>query len=129
MHWQMVVGLSLGIAALAGNFVAAWKLGKDHITLNMLLATLGGVSGFVMGMLLSPYSADKITGIDESKEFFTYGKALSTFISGLVLGKADKLWSDAITGKEPAVQMGRICIFVISFLVLGLFAFVSRRYM
>lgn len=122
--WTIRVGYWLGAGALLGLFAAArWVSGQDHITLNYLLVIGGGVLGWCVGILLSPY------GEKEKREFSEYTKAASTFVTGYVLAKADRMFDQLFaSGGTGSVFLGRLILFATSFFLLGLFAFVARRY-
>jgi hypothetical protein len=122
--WTVKSGIFLGIIVIIGDlFAAQFITGKDHVTLNYLLVMLGGVVGFTMGMLISPYGAEK-------RQFSVIAKTASAFLSGFVLAKADKLFDEAT--KDPGVIdaafVGRVSLFAVAAVITGLLAFLTRAY-
>jgi hypothetical protein len=122
--WTVKSGIILGIIVIIGDlFGAQFVTGHDHVTLNYLLVMLGGVVGFTMGMLISPYGAEK-------RQFSVIARTASAFLSGFVLAKADKLFDEAT--KEPgtidAAFVGRVALFAVAAVITGLLAFLTRAY-
>jgi hypothetical protein len=122
--WTIKLGFLLGTFAMIGLlFSARFVTGSDHITINYLLLTLGGVLGYFTGVLISPY------GPNEMKTFSDIGKAASAFVSGFVLAKADKIFDEAMkNGQIGMAFLGRLAIFAAAFLIMALFSFVARKY-
>jgi hypothetical protein len=122
--WTVRLGIILGTIVIGGDLVGAqYVTGHDHVTLNYLLVMLGGVVGWTMGMLISPYGGER-------RQFTEIARTASAFLSGFVLAKADKLFDEAT--KEPgaigAAFVGRLALFAIAAVITGLLAFLTRMY-
>jgi hypothetical protein len=84
------IGYVLGSAALVVIFLAAFFAAESMMTLNLLIVVTGGLIGWAVGMLMTPVSPT------EKKHFPEYGKAISTFLSGYLVAKLDKLFEPMI---------------------------------
>ncbi len=104
----------------------AWLSGSSYEEkmMNFTLGLLGGVVGYFMGVLISPYD------IQEKEEFSAYTKAVSLFISGYLLGKIDHLvgllFSPAFFSDK--LLAFRFVLFVLSVLGSLVVTFVYRKY-
>src|SRR4051794_34424531 len=54
-------------------------------TLNYIVLMIGSITGWLLGILISPY------GEDEKTQFSNYAKVVSAFISGYLLSKVDPI--------------------------------------
>jgi hypothetical protein len=83
----------------------------------------GALLGWVTGILATPL------GSAEQSQFSTYAAAISTFISGFLVAKLDKLFELSVTKEAlTEVLLGRALIFASAFLLGALFTFIGRRY-
>ncbi len=104
--------LVLGILVYVGSAL-------PNPPLNFLAMTTGGLIGWIAGLLMTPV----LRG--EAERFPEYGKALSTFVSGYLLSKLDRLFDGSNLGD---MFVPRIMMFA-SLFALGLLAtYVWRAY-
>lgn len=116
------VGYYLGIAAAVVLVLSCFRIGTAP-WLNLLLFIFGGLLGWVAGILATPLD------VNEKTRFSTYLAAISTFISGFVVAKLDRLFELAIAKQLPDdVAIGQSLIFGSAFLLGALFTFVGRLY-
>jgi hypothetical protein len=121
--WTIQLGFVVGTFAIAGDLWAADKITVDHKTLNYLLVIFGGVFGYCIGILTSPY------GAEERQDFTEISRAASAFLSGYVLAKADRWFDDAYRSQQiDSAFFGRLALFASAFLIMATFSFVSRKY-
>ncbi len=111
-----------GLAALALIWVS-FEWGSDASRFNVLLLVSGGLIGWVIGILMTPTPA-------EVTRFSTYGTVLSTFVSGYLVAKVDRLFTLAIRerGDVDAGLIGRALLFVSGLALGALFTYVWRFY-
>lgn len=97
----------------------------ESSTLNVLVAITGMMLGWVIGVVITPYSTN------EKSRFAVYARAFSVFLSGYLVGKIDAgvtalfnpdLWAN------HAFLAFRVLLFVSSLLVGILIAFMYRQY-
>lgn len=91
---------------------------------NYLSGVLGISLGWIMGIFLSPYNPD------EHSKFSDYAKALSTFVSGYLLSKVDRLLDPA---QVPAIMSDpqvvyRTMFFLACFFLTLVAVFLVRSY-
>jgi hypothetical protein len=80
--------------------------------------------GWLIGAVISPYDET------EAKEFSSYIKVISTFLSGYALSKADQFFNNnliKVTDVNVLVII-RVLILTSSFLIMMLITFYFRRY-
>jgi hypothetical protein len=115
----IVVGIGFYITCF---YYAAHSPGPS---INVLLCCAGATSGWFVGILTSP-STDT-----EKKEFSTYGKAISAFLSGVVLAKADSIFEQSIQANHQAgvidLLLLRALLFGTTFIVAATVMFAGRR--
>jgi hypothetical protein len=120
------IGYGLALFAAAAIVWAAWGLGEGTSPrrLNLLLAIAGGLIGWVVGILITPLSPG------EQTQFSDYGKALSTFVTGYLVAKLDRLFDISIkeTASVNEVFLARIMIFASAFALGALSTYVWRAY-
>jgi hypothetical protein len=113
----------MGLAALLALIAACFNVGSDK-WINMLLLIFGGLLGWVTGILATPLDSD------EKSQFSTYAAAISTFLSGFLVAKLDKLFDMATEGGTLTSQsIGSALIFGSSVVLGALFTFVGRKYL
>ena len=102
-------------------------LGPDRwaVGLNLLVALLGALSGWALGMFFSP--------IDEqdAKRLQFVGKTVGAFISGYMLGKIDPFLAEQVkraTESPSEVNWVRVGICAASGLLGAVVVFVNRAY-
>lgn len=83
----------------------------ESANLNALLVVPGALVGWIVGMLMAPVSPG------EAKRFPEYGKAVSTFAGGYLVGKVDKLFDLHFKDGSAinALLIGRTALIVIGF--------------
>lgn len=123
LKWGIAFGYVVGAGFYIAAFVIAWQL-EGVRSLNLLTCLFGGVLGWNVGVLLSPRDPK------EKGEFAEYGKAISAFVTGLVVAKLDVLFS---AGELKAlladpVSTGRLLILGITFGCAFQFTFIYRRH-
>jgi hypothetical protein len=99
---------------------------KWHDDLAVLCAVLGVAIGWLVGTLISPYGS-------EAKQFETFGKVVSAFLTGFLVSKIDSIFTllsrddyhNLIT--QPMV-IRRLLITVTSALLSMMVVFISRQY-
>ena len=125
-------------AKVGASFASAGVLGIALLAITVLMSpdrrawafnggvlVLGVSAGWLMGIVASPYDAS------EQKQFFTFGKALSVFASGYLIGKVDKLMERVLSPDfllSPVVAF-HVMIFLSAFLIAFVATFVARRYL
>ena len=110
-----------GIAALVLAWAAFRLDSPPH--LNIVLLVSGGLIGWIVGILITPAA-------NEQAKFSEFGTALSTFVTGYLVAKLDKLFdlSTQDAANVNAVSIGRVLLFVSGFALGALFTFIWRAY-
>jgi hypothetical protein len=108
-----------GAILVAISIVVSWP-DSDRIATSLSLLVLGAVSGWLFGVVVSPYNRD------ERSEFSTYAKYASTAFGGYLAGKADTVLSHvaALDALGTVRASGTASAFIITTIIV--FAF--RRY-
>ena len=114
------IGFGLAALVLVGMIFGTWDpTNWSAMRLNIWILIAGGLIGWGVGMLMTPVSKH------EEKHFPEYAKAISTFITGYLVAKIDKVF-DVSQVDELLIQ--RLLMFL-SMAVLGVLAtFVWRSY-
>ncbi len=104
----------------------SYSVGDDFkaSALNLLIVVLGLSLGWLLGILLSPYSGA------EEKKFTEYAKAFSIFASGYLVGKVDKV-IEALFQPDfilESVHGFRIMSFLAALIISLVMTFIFRRY-
>ena len=104
----------------------SYAIGDDFkaSSLNVLIVVLGLALGWLLGMLLSPYSDT------EEKKFTEYAKAFGVFASGYLVGKVDKV-IEALFQPDfilDSIHGFRVMSFLAALVISLVFTFVFRRY-
>src|SRR5690348_13446293 len=90
VNWKLrASSISCGIwgaILVALSLVISWP-DSDRIATSLSLLVLGAVSGWLFGVVVSPYDQD------ERSEFSSYAKYASTAFGGYIAGKADTVLS------------------------------------
>lgn len=91
---------------------------------NALLAMLGALLGWTLGMFFAPYT-DK-----EAERFSSIGQAVSAFVSGYVISKIDRfLEATMFEGEIPVtITWIRVALLFCSMLLVMLTVFSNRAY-
>jgi hypothetical protein len=110
-----------GIAAIVLIW-AAYGLDSPP-KLNIVLLISGGLIGWVVGILITPSGSEKA-------KFSEFGTALSTFVTGYLVAKLDKLFdlSTQDAANVNAMAVGRVLLFASGFALGALFTFIWRAY-
>jgi hypothetical protein len=123
IEFTVLIGYGLGALALIIMLVACFYA-ADSGWIHVLLLVFGMLLGWVVGILITPQSAE------EKTQFSAYGAAISTFLSGYVVAKIDKLFeSGAEKGLLTDAMLVRCLIFGSAFLLGLLCTFVGRMYL
>lgn len=115
-----VIGLTLTVLV----FVIGEK--ADHTT-TFLVGIAGALSGWVMGVITTPYDETDSSKIDK------FTKLLGTFLSGYILAKLDKVFENLLSIKNfdattSGVNGVRILFFLCYFFLFWVVVFVYRSY-
>jgi hypothetical protein len=97
---------------------------RSAVPMNLTVAAMGFAVGWLLGILLSPYSNN------EQTRFTTYASAFGVFASGYLLGKTDKVLETILdpTFILDSVHGFRLLAFSTA-LILGLIVtFMFRQY-
>jgi hypothetical protein len=128
---KIATGFIFGVGAFIVTAVAAVELGGGGAAsnstsrwVNVLVLITATLLGWCGGILLTPHNSS------EQKRFTEYGAAISTFLSGFVLAKVDRVFEDTFddAGLLSDTAIARTLIFASGFLLGGLFTFISRLY-
>jgi hypothetical protein len=126
MNYKLI-GSAVTAAVLAGAVVwGAFQFADNARSLatNLLVITLGAAMGWLLGIVLSPYTRE------EEQKFGDYAKAFAAFASGYLVGKLDKLFTDVLAPEfvfDP-VRGVRVMAFLASLIISLVATFVFRRY-
>ena len=117
------IGYVIGGLAAIALIWAAFGLDSPP-RLNIVLLISGGLIGWIVGVLMTPGSAD------EKAKFSEYATALSTFVTGYLVAKLDRLFdlSTQDAANVNAMSVGRILLFASGFALGALFTFIWRAY-
>jgi hypothetical protein len=122
-----LIGSSAAGLVLGGTVTyLSYAMGDDFkaSSLNILIVVLGLALGWLLGILLSPYSDT------EEKKFTEYAKAFGIFASGYLVGKIDKV-IEALFQPDfilDSVHGFRVMSFIAALIISLVFTFVFRRY-
>ena len=119
------------LAFLVGTAII-WHLtsrvaGADKDTsarsLNRLVALIGGLCGWVLGMLFTPYSES------EAKQFAAVSTVVSVFLSGYVVSKVDRFLEKTLFGDARSPESwARAGLFAATLLLACVTLFTARLY-
>lgn len=123
--------------AIAFGLVIGWlcfAIDADPLQriLNALIAILGGLLGWALGMFFAPYNKE------EESRFSTIGQTVSAFVTGYVISKLDRFLELTMFQNVPlgdvqvqvpvSITWVRIGILVCSILLVVLTVFSNRSY-
>ncbi|UWU68222.1 hypothetical protein [Bradyrhizobium sp. NC92] len=99
-------------AALAVIFVTASRQGASA-PLSIQIIVAGGLIGWVVGILMTPQSPG------EKSNFSDYGTAISTFVTGYLVAKIDRIFDLSIKDRADINELliGRVLMFVSAFIL------------
>ena len=117
------VALGYGLGIISSIFLLCYCFNIESPMINLLLVLFGGLLGWVTGILATP--VDRA----ERKLFSTYVAAISTFLSGFVVAKLDRLFEEGLAQNAfTQLVFQRLLLFASAFLLGCLFTFVGRLY-
>lgn len=126
MNWKIVGSTVSATVLLAVLCALAFMTGgpKPTVEMNFAVLTLGASLGWIIGIIVSPYSTQ------EQTKFTALSKAVAAFASGYLVGKVDKLVEKLF---DPAFALEsvhgfRLLAFVSAFAIVMVLTFVYRRY-
>jgi hypothetical protein len=118
--WASSICCGIWGAILVGlSLVISWP-DSDRIATSLSLLVLGAVSGWLFGVVVSPYDRD------ERSEFSSYAKYASTAVGGYIAGKADTVLSQVAS--LDALGTVRVTGTASAFIVTTIIVFAFRRY-
>jgi len=130
-----VISTNVAAAFLGGTII--WLCIKvspsvEDQVLNALIAIMGALTGWALGMFFAPYTSD------EAARFSSIGQGISVFLSGYVVSKLDRFLEATMfttsldagtTIQTPSpIAWARIGLFVCSVLLIMLTVFTNRAY-
>jgi len=124
MSPKLKIGYVFGSAFFLCAIIFAWTASTDTLSrsINVLVCLLGGVSGWITGLLLTPTPPEK-------QAFHRIGSALIAFVSGFLMAKLEPLFqASASKGSDIRSILFSLLLFGVSFGVGALFVFVGRKY-
>lgn len=126
MNYKLLGSAMTGLVLGGTVTYLSFALGEDFkaSSLNLLIVVLGLSLGWLLGILLSPYSHA------EEKKFTEYAKAFGVFASGYLVGKVDKV-IEAMFQPDfilDFVHGFRIMSFMAALIIALVVTFVFRRY-
>jgi hypothetical protein len=126
MNYKLVNSTASAIILGVPLLVMCFYFGTDVQShcLNITLLIMALLLGWLLGILASPYTST------EHRDFTAYTKAISAFISGFVVAKADKAIEHIFDPQTlgDATVLFRLALFIAGFLLALVITFVYRRY-
>jgi hypothetical protein len=118
-----VIGYALCIATFTCLVWICFFVGSSP-QLNILFLLSGGSIGWILGIFITPTSAD------EKSNFSQYGKTITSFITGFLLAKIEKIFDLIVKerGDLSDVFVLRSLLFIVSFALGILCTFIWRSY-
>jgi hypothetical protein len=119
----VIIGYVLGLIATCFLFWSCFSIGNSP-QLNILVLFSGGLTGWIVGILITP-----ISDIEKSR-FSEFGKAIATFLTGFLLAKIERIFELAVQDKGDIsdVFIGRSLLLIVSLALGVLFTFIWRSY-
>jgi D-alanyl-lipoteichoic acid acyltransferase DltB (MBOAT superfamily) len=101
-----------------------WFFDKIGLTLNLSTLVLGITLGWLAGFIVTPYTKQ------EEKQFLTYSKAISVFVSGYLVAKINDVVERMLSPDHlfQTIVVFRGMVFVSAFIVALLITFIYRKY-
>jgi len=126
-HPSLVISAMIGAIGCAAAIIwIAILLGRkdDTVPVNLLLCILGGLTGWIVGILATPLDSN------ETAHFLTLGQAVSAFASGYLVSKLDRFFEKTLYANEApnASAWNRVGLFAVSFLLILIVVFLNRTY-
>ena len=115
----------LALVSHLSSRVAGADANASAKSVNRLVALLGGLCGWILGMLFTPYSEL------EAKQFVAVSTVVSVFLSGYVVSKLDRFLERTLFGSDAGkVQesWARAGLFAASLLLACVTLFTARLY-
>jgi hypothetical protein len=84
LYWA---GVGAGLVFFLAALMVAVKGGFGSGPVNLMLCFFGAAAGWFVGIIISPQTPGQTTA------FVGYGRAMTAFLSGYVLAKADRIWA------------------------------------
>lgn len=123
MTFNVLAGYIIGCILFVIVGFCCFTIG-DLASINILIACFGGVLGWIVGILATPLDSN------ETAKFSSYTAAISTFLTGFLVAKLDRLFELSIqNGLPPPSALGQYLIFGTSFGLGALFTFIGRLYL
>jgi uncharacterized membrane protein len=113
------------ILAVLAYIAATFHSNAVANSINIVIVLLGVASGWLLGIMVSPYS------LDEKENFNAYAKAFGVFASGYLVAKVDKVVEHMFSENfilDPSNGF-RLVAFLVALLVALIVTFVFRRYL
>jgi hypothetical protein len=117
---KVLFGYILGVLALAACLYIAAHLPSPQF--NVLVCISGGVVGWIVGILATPRSPA------QGQQFFSYGKAISTFFGGYAVSKLNAFFPKEGALTLTSLVTSQLLLFGTAFCLGALFTFVGRDY-
>jgi hypothetical protein len=126
MNYKLIGSATTGLVLGGTVTYLSFALGEDFnaSALNLLIVVLGLALGWLLGILLSPYSGA------EEKKFSEYAKAFGVFASGYLVAKVDKV-IEALFQPDfilDSIHGFRVMAFVAALIIGLVVTFIFRRY-
>jgi len=104
--------------------VAGASANKDARSSNLLVALLGGLCGWILGIVFTPYSES------EALQFTAISTAVSAFLSGYVVSKVDRFLERTLFSANEGTNdsWARVGLFAMSLLLAAVTVSTSRLY-
>ena len=117
------IGYALCIAIFVCLGWVCFSFGRSP-QLNILFLFSGSSIGWILGILMTPTSAD------EKQKFSEYGKTIASFITGFLLAKLEKIFELIVQerGDLSDVFVVRSILLIVSFSLGILCTFIWRSY-
>ena len=126
MNWKVIGSFVSGGILLIAMLVVS--LGTESTfsawELNMSLLALGASFGWVVGIVISPYTSGEKTRLD------AYAKVIGTFGSGYLLAKINPLVEHILDPKNvlDSTFGVRVALLLVPFIVVLVLVYVVRQY-
>src|SRR5262245_28229759 len=117
------LGFVLAAVVAGGLIFAAWSQDLEPRRVNISILIAGGVIGWTAGILLTPVTNKELL------QFGEFGKVVSTFITGYLAAKIDRLFDATITSSGPTSTVVKgFMLFIAAFFLGALSTIVWRSY-